>query len=84
MDGEHRLIVATEPTSNAGDRGALVGLPDEVRDRFGAVLTDAGYRNERDLSELEARGIDGYVATGREGSGRRAGIRGGTLRRTYG
>ena len=31
------------------------------------VLADAGYCNERDLSELEARGIDGYVAPGREG-----------------
>ena len=26
-----------------------------------------GYCNERDLSELEGRGIDGYVAPGREG-----------------
>ena len=31
------------------------------------MLADAGYRNERDLQELEARGIDGYVALGREG-----------------
>ena len=31
------------------------------------VLADAGYCNEGDLSELEARGIDGYVAPGREG-----------------
>ena len=71
VDGEHQLIVATELTSNASDQGALVGLLDEVGDRFGAqpgtVLADAGYCNERDLSELEARGIDGYVATGREG-----------------
>ena len=48
-----------------------MGLPDEVRDRFDAqpatVLADTGYCNERDLSELEARGIDGYVAMGREG-----------------
>ena len=71
MDGEHRLIVATEPASNGSDRGAPVGLPDEVRDRFdaqpGTVPADAGYCNGRDLSEPEARGIDGYVATGREG-----------------
>ena len=80
VDGEHQLIVATELTSNASDQGALVGLLNEVGDRFGAqpgtVLADAGYCNERDLSELEARGIDGYVATGREGrrsAGRDAG-----------
>ena len=49
----------------------MVGLLDEVEDRFDArpetVLADAGYCNERDLSELEAWGIDGYVAPGREG-----------------
>ena len=71
VDNEHRLIVATELTPNASDRGAPVGLLDEVRDRFGAqpetVLADPGYCNGRDLSEPEARGIDGYVATGRGG-----------------
>ena len=71
VDGEHRLIVATELTSNASDQGALLGLLNEVGDRFGAqpgiVLADAGYCNERALSELEARGIDGDAATGREG-----------------
>ena len=68
VDGEHRLIVATEPTLNASDRGAPVGLPDEVRDRFGAqpgtAPADAGYCNGRNLSEPEARGIGGYVAPG--------------------
>ena len=48
-----------------------VGLLDEMEETFDAqpetVLADAGYCNERDLSELEARGIDGYVAPGREG-----------------
>ncbi len=71
VDGDHQLIVATELTANASDQGAMVGLLDEVREKFGVqpekVLADAGYCNERDLSELEARGIDGYVATGREG-----------------
>ena len=47
------------------------GLPDQVEERYGAkperLLADAGYCNERDLRELEARGIDGYVAAGREG-----------------
>ena len=69
VDGEHQLIVATELTTNASDQGALVGLLDEVEDTAQpeTVLADAGYCNERDLSELEARGIDGYVAPGREG-----------------
>ena len=47
------------------------GLLDEVKETFDeqpeTVLADAGYCNERDLSALEARGIDGYVAPGREG-----------------
>ena len=64
-------MVATELTSNASDQGAIMGLLDEVKETFDAqpetVLADAGYCNERDLSELEAQGIDGYVAPGREG-----------------
>ena len=71
VDGEQQLIVATELTSNASDQGAMMGLLDEVKETFDTqpetVLADAGYCNERDLSELEARGIDGYVAPGREG-----------------
>ena len=31
------------------------------------VPADAGYRNERDLVDLETRGIDGYVSLGRAG-----------------
>ena len=51
----------------------MVGLLDEVEETFDAqpetVLADAGYCNERDLSELEWRGIGGYVVPGREGDG---------------
>ena len=54
-----------------GRPGCDGGLLDEVKDRLdaqpGTVLADTGYCNERDLSELEARGIDGYVAPGCEG-----------------
>ena len=71
QDGEQQLMVATELTSNASDPGAMMGLLDEVKETFDAqpetVLADAGYRNERDLSELEAQGIGGYVVPGREG-----------------
>ena len=54
----------------------MVGLLDQVNETFdaqpGRVLADAGYCNQRDLSvsayaEIEAWGIDGYVAPGREG-----------------
>ena len=49
-------------------------LLDEVSDSFGVepevILADAGYCNEADLVALEERGIDGYVALGREGKAR--------------
>ena len=78
VDAEHQLVVATEVTANASDQGELPGLLDEVRERFDAqpetVLADSGYCNERDLADLEARGIDGYVAVGREGGKRTAAL----------
>ena len=70
VDAEHQLVVATDVTANASDQGGLPVLLDAVQERFDAqpetVLADAGYCNERDLTELETRGVDGYVATGRE------------------
>ena len=72
VEGEKQLIVATEVSSNASDQGRLVPLVDEVEaathgERPETVLADADYCNEDDLEALEARGVDGYVALGREG-----------------
>ena len=71
VDAEHQLVVATDLTANASDQGELPVLLDAVKETFAAqqetVLADAGYCNERDLTDLEERGIDGYVALGREG-----------------
>ena len=71
VDGDHQLVVATEMTANASDQGGLPVLLDAVAETFGeqpeTVLADAGYCNERDLSDLETRCVDGYVAPGREG-----------------
>ena len=71
VEGGHQLIVATEVSSNASDQGHLVTLLDEVGathgERPATVLADAGYCNERDLAELEERGVDGHVALGRGG-----------------
>ena len=73
VDGESQLVVGTAVTDNASDQGQLVERVDEVSGRCGEtpgqVLADAGYCNEEDLAALEARGIDGYVALGREGKG---------------
>ncbi len=71
VDAEHQLVVATDLTANASDQGELPVLLDAVKETLDAqpetVLADAGYCNERDLKDLEKRGVDGYVAPGREG-----------------
>ena len=71
VDGEQQLVVATDVTANASDQGGLPLLLDAVAETVGeqpeTVLADAGYGNERDLADLETRGIDAYVSLGREG-----------------
>ena len=71
VEGDHQLIVSTAVTDNASDQGQMIAQLDAVKATYEAqpetILADADYGNERDLAELEARGIDGYVALGREG-----------------
>ena len=71
VDGEQQIIVATQVSAQASDQGQMMGLLEEVEETFKEtprqVLADAGYCNEADLQALEARGVDGYVALGREG-----------------
>ena len=71
VDGDHQIIVATEVSAKASDQGQMMGLLEEVEETFEEqpkqVLADAGYCNEADLQTLEARGVDGYIALGREG-----------------
>ncbi len=75
VDGAHQLVVATEVTANASDQGGVPALLDALAETVGeqpeTVLADAGYSNERDLADLETRGIDGYVSLGREGKATR-------------
>ena len=75
VDGAHQLVVATEVTANASDQGGVPALLDAMAETVGeqpeTVLADAGYSNERDLADLETRGIDGYVSLGREGKAAR-------------
>ena len=71
VDGEQQIIVATQVSAQASDPGQMMGLLAEVEETFEEtprqVLADAGYCHEADLQALEARGVDGYVALGREG-----------------
>lgn len=71
VDGEFQLIVANELRANAADQGVLLGVIDQVEAAVQArpelLLADAGYRKEDDFAELERRGIEAYIAVGREG-----------------
>ena len=71
VDGANQLIVSTQVTANTSDQGQAIAQLNAMTATYGqqpeTVLANSDYSNERDLAELEARGIDGYVAVGREG-----------------
>ena len=71
VEGDNQLVVAVEVSDNASDQGRLLPMVDTAVEVCGEtpeeVLADAGYANESDLEELENRGMDAYVALGREG-----------------
>ena len=72
------VIVACEVSAHAADSPRLAPMLDATDTNFAAVglsdderlpthfTADAGYCSERNLALLAARGIDAYVATGRE------------------
>ena len=72
VDETEQIIVATGVTQSASDVRQLTPLLDQVEAVTGEqpdkVLADAGYRSESNLQELEDRGIEGFVALGREKS----------------
>ena len=78
VDGTQQLIVATDLSAHPSDQGQRHAVLDQVeanvKQRPLTVLADAGYCNERDLELLETKGIEGYVAVGRDGR-RAAGAR---------
>ena len=71
VDGKKQIIVAATVCQSAGDYGQLLPMLDAACRNTKAtpryVLADAGYKTERDLQNLEERGVDAYVAIGREG-----------------
>ena len=76
--GTQQLIVAADLSAHPSDQGQRHAVLDQVeanvKQRPLTVLADAGYGNERDLARLERKGIEGYVAVGRDGR-RAAGAR---------
>jgi transposase len=69
VDAEVQIIVAQDVTQSAVDCGQLVPMTDAIEANLGRkpaqLSADAGYCSEANLAGLEARNIDGYVATGR-------------------
>jgi transposase len=69
VDAEAQIIVAQDVTQSAVDCGQLMPLTDAIEANLGRkpaqLSADAGYCSEANLTALEARDIDGYVATGR-------------------
>jgi transposase/IS5 family transposase len=71
VDEHAHVIVAADVTQCAADTGQLLPMLDQVVTNIGEtparILADAGYRSESTLVALEERGVDGYIALGREG-----------------
>lgn len=88
VDADGGVIVATEVNAQTADSPRLVPVIDLVRENVRVVggsdvgyptkvSADAGYCSEANLAQIEDRGIDGYIATGRErhrGSGLTGGV----------
>jgi transposase/IS5 family transposase len=73
VDEAEQIIVATGLTQNASDVHQLEPLLEQLQETTGQypdkTLADAGYRSESNLQMLEEKGIDGFVAMGREKNG---------------
>jgi transposase len=71
VDGEGRIIVATEVTQCSADTGALLPVLDAARENTqedpGTVLADCGYKSEANFLGIEERGLTACVPLGREG-----------------
>jgi len=63
------LIVANTLSNHATDQGEAIPTLDAIPAELGkppAGALDAGYFSEHNITQMEARGIDPYIATGRE------------------
>jgi transposase len=69
VDQESFLIVAHTLSNHANDYGEAIPTLDAIPTQLGkpeAAALDNGYFSESNITEMEARGIDPYIATGRE------------------
>jgi len=72
-DAGHQVIVAHGLTSSGSDQQQLQSMIEAMEEEAGTLPSelsaDAGYCSEDNLAVLKARGIRGYVATGRQKHG---------------
>ena len=70
VDGEAQVIVAAEVTQQSNDKQQLVPMVEQVKQNVGAqpqaVSADNGYWNGKQVGEVQGRGIDLHVATGKQ------------------
>jgi transposase len=73
VDETAQVIVATAVTAETTDTRSLPALVDQVRANTGRsprrLLADAGYASDDNFAALEDRGIDAYIALGRDRHG---------------
>ena len=81
VDAKGRIIVGHGLTGEANDKRQLAPMLDAVERQAGRLpeelSADSGYCSESNLELLEARGVRGFVATGRQRHGSPAPVRGG-------
>ena len=69
VDGCAQIIVAHGLIQTTSDHGQVVPLVDGIESNLGRkpaqASADNGYLSETNLEALSARGVDGYIATGR-------------------
>jgi transposase len=70
VDETAQVIVATSVTAETTDTRTLPALVDQIKDNTGRLprrlLADAGYCSDDNLAALAERGIDAYIAVGRD------------------
>jgi len=73
VDAESQVIVAQASSNRQNDAGELIPALDRIKADLGdlpqQMSADSGYCSEANLADLEGRGIDGYIATGRQRHG---------------
>ena len=73
VDAESQVIVAQVVTNEQNDGHQLVPILEQMEANLGQLpaqlSADAGYCSEENLAALEGRGVDTYIATGRQKHG---------------